>query len=233
MSPGLWSALPQCSGLGDRQCPTTLAAPTLSQLSNSCPVVSVGGQPESRNHPRYFSRENLMQGIGGTGVGGPKRQKWDSWVTETSYQLEAVHPLGPRKRLGLLKGRRLTEEGPSELGARPWRRGRGWSGAGRVGRKQQLERRIAAHETKQISWRQRGVGSSCWGTELRGQRGRKKLLSPIHCHPYLTLQGQPPLPALLKSLQPPLIEPCWATLSPWPLSARKGQLCSQITGGEI
>lgn len=65
-----------------------------------------------------------MQGIGGTGVGGLKRQKWDSWVTERSYQLEAVHPpLGPRKRLGLLKGRRLTEEGPLELGARPWRRG--------------------------------------------------------------------------------------------------------------
>lgn len=194
LSPGLWSALPQCSGLGGRQCPTTLAAPTLSQLSNSCPVVSVGGQPESRNHPRYFNRENLTQGIGETGVGGLKRQKWDTWVTERSYQLEAVHPLGPRKRLGLLKGRRLAEEGPSELGARPRRRGRGWPGAGCVGRRQRLERRITGVTLTRQSKSHGGKGA--WDPPAGGQSCEDKGAGKRCCRPYTATPPSPPKASL-------------------------------------
>lgn len=63
------------------------------------------------------------------------------------------------------------------------------------------------HETRQISWRQRGVGSFSQEAELWGQV-QGKMLSLVHatlprpaCPP--GQPGQPPLPTFLKSHQPP------------------------------
>lgn len=72
LHPGLQLALPWHFEEVTWQCPVSLAAPALSQLLNSCLfcAVSVRGQPKTRNHMRYFNREDLIQRIGETGVGG-------------------------------------------------------------------------------------------------------------------------------------------------------------------
>lgn len=59
-----------------------------------------------------------------------------------------MHPPRPGTRLGLLEARRPAEEGPTELGARPRRRGCSWAGARSVGRTQKLEGGL----TGQCSW---------------------------------------------------------------------------------
>lgn len=58
---------------GGSAVPCVLGCPVSSQLWSSClcRAVSVRGQPENRNHVRYLNRENLIQGIGEAGVGGP------------------------------------------------------------------------------------------------------------------------------------------------------------------
>lgn len=181
--------------------PTSLDAPMSSQLwAAACSVIFVGGQPERRNHTtRGISTENLTQGTGDTGVEGLKRRKEDTRVAERSRLRGALHTPGPRKRSGLLNGRGLADEGPTELGARSRRSGlvQGW--CRECGEKTEAGERSHwgdTHETKQISWRQRGAGSSCQETELWGQAQEKVLslcMPPYPAPPHPPGQpGQPP-----------------------------------------
>ena len=130
-----------------------------------------------------------MQGIGETGVGGLKRQKRDTWVTERSYQLEAVHPPGAKEEVGAAERQKLDRGGTLGAGSQASEEGARLAWCWTCGEKTEAGERNhwgATHETKQISWWQRGVGSSCWGTELRGQGAVKRC-----CRPYTATPTSP------------------------------------------
>lgn len=57
--------------------------PRVATAVEQLPVLCHLSQgPERKNRVRYFNKENLMQGIGGTGAGGLKKQREDTQVTE-------------------------------------------------------------------------------------------------------------------------------------------------------
>ena len=173
---------------------------------------------------RDLNRENLIQGIGDTGVGGLKRREEDTWVIERSRLREALHTPGAKEEVGAAEWQRLGRWGAHRAGSQISEE------SGRLGWCRECGEKMEAgernhwgntHETRQISWRQRGVGSSSQEAELWGQV-QGKMLSLVHatlprpaCPP--GQPGQPPLPTFLKS---PSIKSRRATLTPWPLSAR-------------
>lgn len=220
--------------------PTSLDAPMSSQLwAAACSVILVGGQPERRNHTtRGISTENLTQGTGDTGVEGLKRRKEDTRVAERSRLRGALHTPGPRKRSGLLNGRGLADEGPTELGARSRRSWGGWAGAGSVGRRRKQESGVTGATLMRQSRSLGGKGARDLPARRQsfGDRHRKRCCH-CACHPTLPrpiLQAsQVSLPTVLTSRQPPSVKPRRATLAPRPLSARDAQLVPKLQMGRL
>lgn len=106
-SPGLPSALP-----------TSLAAPmVLSQLSNSCLFCYLSWGPARKEKPQEVFRQR------GFNTGPWRNRCWRTERAKGDTQDPERSPPESRKRLGLLEGGSLAEQGPMELGDRPRRRG--------------------------------------------------------------------------------------------------------------